>query len=132
MCGVQVFYEEAANIVLDETYPEAAAESKLEIVSRPEIDLVQIEKGKDFIYTATVAVKPEVTLGEYKGVEVEKVSAEVTDEDVEKELKRVQEQNSRLLTVEDRPVADGDQTVIDFEDLLMARPSRVVRARTIH
>lgn len=115
MYGVQVFYEEAANIVLDETYPEAAAESKLEIVSRPEIDLVQIEKGKDFIYTATVAVKPEVTLGEYKGVEVEKVSAEVTDEDVEKELKRVQEQNSRLLTVEDRPVADGDQTVIDFE-----------------
>ena len=102
MYGVQVFYEEAANIVLDETYPEAAAESKLEIVSRPEIDLVQIEKGKDFIYTATVAVKPEVTLGEYKGVEVEKVSAEVTDEDVEKELKRVQEQNSRLLTVEDR------------------------------
>lgn len=115
MYGVQVFYEEAANIVLDETYPESAAESKLEIVSRPEIDLVQIEKGKDFIYTATVAVKPEVTLGEYKGVEVEKVSAEVTDEDVEKELKRVQEQNSRLLTVEDRPVADGDQTVIDFE-----------------
>ena len=90
-------------------------ESKLEIVSRPEIDLVQIEKGKDFIYTATVAVKPEVTLGEYKGVEVEKVSAEVTDEDVEKELKRVQEQNSRLVSVADRAVADGDQTVIDFE-----------------
>ena len=121
MYGVQVFYEEAANIVLDETYPEAAAESKLEIVSRPEIDLVQIEKGKDFIYTATVAVKPEVTLGEYKGVEVEKVSAEVTDEDVEKELKRVQEQNSRLLTVEDRPVADGRELSADHRFPLLHR-----------
>ena len=115
MYGVEVFYEEAANIVLDETYGDAAKESGLDIVSRPEIDLVQIEKGKNFIYTATVAVKPEVTLGDYKGVEVEKASAEVTDEDVEKELKKVQDQNSRLLTVEDRPVADGDQTVIDFE-----------------
>lgn len=115
MYGVEVFYEEAANIVLEETYGDAAKESGLDIVSRPEIDLVQIEKGKNFIYTATVAVKPEVTLGDYKGVEVEKASAEVTDEDVEKELKKVQEQNSRLLTVEDRPVADGDQTVIDFE-----------------
>jgi len=115
MYGVEVFYEEAANIVLEESYGDAAKESGLEIVSRPEIDLVQIEKGKDFIYTATVAVKPEVTLGDYKGVEVEKASAEVTDEDVEKELKKVQDQNSRLLTVEDRPVADGDQTVIDFE-----------------
>lgn len=115
MYGVEVLYEEAANIVLEETYGDAAKESGLDIVSRPEIDLVQIEKGKNFIYTATVAVKPEVTLGEYKGVEVEKASAEVTDEDVEKELKKVQEQNSRLLTVEDRPVADGDQTVIDFE-----------------
>ena len=109
MYGVQVFYEEAANIVLDETYPEAAAESKLEIVSRPEIDLVQIEKGKDFIYTATVAVKPEVTLGEYKGVEVEKVSAEVTDEDVEKEG-------------ENYPLTIGSHSFIDtFEEQLIGK-----------
>lgn len=115
MYGAGVFYEDAANIVLDETYGDAADESGLDIVSRPEIDLVQIEKGKTFIYTATVALKPEVTLGDYKGLEVERASAEVTDEEVEAELKKVQDQNSRLLTVEDRPVADGDQTVIDFE-----------------
>lgn len=115
MYGVEVFYEEAINTCLEESYPAATDESGLEIVSRPEIDVVQVEKGKDLIYTATVAVKPEVTLGEYKGVEVEKADAEVTDEDVEKELKKVQDQNSRLLTIEDRPVADGDETVIDFE-----------------
>ncbi|MBT9779981.1 trigger factor [Clostridium sp. MCC353] len=115
MYGPGVFYEDAANVVIDSTYAGAMEESGLDIVSRPEIDVVQIEKGKEFIYTATVAVKPEVTLGEYKGLEVEKASAEVTDEDVENELKKVQEQNSRLITVEDRPVADGDQVVIDFE-----------------
>ena len=115
MYGVEVLYGEAANLVLDKSYPDAAEESGLEIVSRPEIDLVQIEKGKDFIYTATVAVKPEVTLGEYKGIEVERAVVEVTDEDVENELKKVQNQNSRLLTVEDRPVQDGDQTLIDFD-----------------
>ena len=115
MYGPEVFYEEAANLVLEESYPEASKESNLEIVSRPEIDIVQIEKGKPFIYTATVAVKPEVTLGDYKGIQVEKALAEVTDEDVENELKRVQNQNSRLLTIEDRPVQDGDQTVIDFD-----------------
>lgn len=115
MYGLEVFYEDAVNIVLDATYGDAADESKLEIVSRPEIDLVQVEKGKPLIYTATVAVKPEVTLGQYKGVEVEKAVAEVTDEDVEKELKKIQDQNSRLLTVEDRPVADGDHTIIDFD-----------------
>ena len=91
-------------------------------MSRPEIDLVQVEKGKPLIYTATVAVKPEVTLGQYKGVEVERATAEVTDEDVEKELKKVQEQNSRLLTVEDRPVEDGDHTIIDFEGFVDGVP----------
>ncbi len=115
MYGVEVLFEDAANIAMDETYANAVDESGLEIVSRPEVDIVQIEKGKPFIYTATVAVKPEVTLGEYKGVEVEKANADVSDEDVDAELKRVQDQNSRLVTVEDRPVADGDQTVIDFE-----------------
>lgn len=115
MYGAGVLYDDAVNEALDATYGDAAEESGLEIVSRPEIDIVQIEKGKAFIYTATVAVKPEVTLGQYKGVEVERASAEVTDEDIEAELKKVQEQNSRLITVEDRPVEDGDQTVIDFE-----------------
>lgn len=122
MYGAGIFYEDAANIVLDATYGDAADESELEIVSRPEIDLVQIEKGKNLIYTATVAVKPEVTLGEYKGLEVEKASAEVQDEEVEAELKKVQEQNSRLLTVEDRAVMDGDQTVIDFEGFVDEKP----------
>ena len=115
MYGAEVFYEDAANEVIAPSYEAAAKESGLDIVSRPDITLVQMEKGKAFIYTAEVAVKPEVTLGEYKGLEVEKTVAEVTDEDVERELKRVQEQNSRLVTIEDRPVADGDQVVIDFD-----------------
>ena len=83
MYGPGVFYEDAANVVIDSTYAGAMEESGLDIVSRPEIDVVQIEKGKEFIYTATVAVKPEVTLGEYKGLEVEKAAAEVTDEDLD-------------------------------------------------
>lgn len=115
MYGAGVLYEDAVNEALDATYGDAAEESGLEIVSRPEISVVQVEKGQNLIYTATVAVKPEVTLGEYKGIEVTKASAEVTEEDIEAELKRVQEQNSRLVTVEDRAVEDGDQTVIDFE-----------------
>lgn len=115
MYGAGVFFEDAANVALESTYGDAAKESGLDIVSRPEIDIVQIEKGKNFIYSAVVALKPVVALGDYKGLEVEKASAEVTDEDVEAELKKIQDQNSRLLTVEDRPVADGDQTVIDFE-----------------
>lgn len=115
MYGVEVLYEDAINEALDATYGDAVKESGLDVVSRPEIDVVQVEKGKELIYTATVAVKPEVTLGDYKGIEVEKASAEVTDEDIDAELKKVQEQNSRLITVEDRAVEDGDQTVIDFE-----------------
>jgi trigger factor len=114
MYGSSVLYEDAIDVLLDQTYPEAVKESGLDIVSRPEIGIEQIEKGKSMIYTATVAVKPEVTLGEYKGIEVEKARPEVTEADVEAELKKVQEQNSRLVTVEDRPVQDGDQTVIDF------------------
>ncbi len=115
MYGVGVFYEDAADEAINETYADAMKESELDIVSRPEISITQIEKGKEFIYTATVAVKPEVTLGEYKGLEVEKADASVKAEDIEAELKKVQEQNARLLTVEDRPVADGDQVVIDFD-----------------
>ena len=115
MYGAGIFYEDAANAVIDMSYPRELEACEEEIVSSPEIEVVQIEKGKPFIYTATVALKPEVTLGEYKGVEVEKTDATVTDEDVEKELKSVQDRNSRLVAVTDRPVADGDQTVIDFK-----------------
>lgn len=122
MYGVEVLYEDAINEALDATYGDAVTESELDVVSRPEIDVVQVEKGKELIYTATIAVKPEVTLGEYKGIEVEKASAEVSDEDIEAELKKVQEQNSRLITVEDRAVEDGDQTVIDFEGFVDGTP----------
>ena len=115
MYGVGVFYEDAADEAINETYAEAMKESGLDIVSRPEITIEQIEKGKAFIYTATVAVKPEVTLGQYKGIEVEKADAEVKEEDVETELKRVQNQNARLISVTDRPVAKDDQVVIDFD-----------------
>ena len=115
MYGAGVFYEDAVDEAINASYPDAAKESGLEIVSRPEISIEQVEKGKAFIYVASVATKPEVTLGEYKGIEVEKAKPEVTDADVEAELKKVQEQNSRLVSVEDRAVADGDQTVIDFE-----------------
>ena len=114
MYGAEVFYEDAANAIIPEAYATAAEESKLEIVSQPKIS-VQLEKGKPFIFAAEVAVKPEVELGTYKGVEVEKADTEVTDADVEEELKKVQEQNSRTVTVEDRAVKDGDMTVIDFE-----------------
>lgn len=115
MYGVGVLYDDAIDTLLDSTYADAVKESGLDIVSRPEIGIEQIEKGKTFIYTALVAVKPEVTLGEYKGVEVEKAKPEVTDADVEAELKKVQDQNSRMVNVEDRAVEDGDHTVIDFE-----------------
>ncbi len=115
MYGPGVFYEDAAEEAIDQTYADAMKDSELEIVSRPEISIVQIEKGQAFIYNAMVAVKPEVTLGEYKGIQVEKASEEVTDEDVAAELVRIQNQNSRLITIEDRPVEDGDQAVIDFD-----------------
>lgn len=115
MYGVGVFFEDAANEVIDATYPDAAKESGLEIVSRPTVDVEQIEEGKNFIYTAVVAVKPEVTLGEYKGVEVQKVKAEVTEEDIERKLKAEQEKNSRMISVEDRAVENGDAVTIDFD-----------------
>ncbi|MDD5935861.1 MAG: trigger factor [Clostridiales bacterium] len=115
MYGVGIFYEDAANEIIPEAYEAAAKESGLEIVSRPEIDVVQIEKGKSFIFTAEVAVKPEVTLGEYKGIEVEKQAIEVTEEEVNAELDKAREQNSRTINVEDRAVADKDIVTIDFE-----------------
>ena len=115
MYGAGIFYEDAANAIIPDAYEEAAKESGLEIVSQPEVEVTQIEKGKPFIFTATVAVKPEVTLGGYKGIEVEKKSVEVTDEEVNEEIDKVRDQNSRTITVEDRAVANGDTAVIDFE-----------------
>ncbi len=120
--GPSVFYEDAANIVIPDAYEKAAEESGLDIVSRPEIDVVQIEKGKPFIFTAEVAVKPEVTLGDYKGLEVEKTEIEVTEEEITAEIDKVRDQNSRVITVEDRPVADKDMTVIDFEGFVDGVP----------
>lgn len=115
MYGPEVFYDDAANALIQKAYPQAADECELEIVSRPTVDIVQLEKGKPFIFTAEVAVKPEVTLGQYKGIEVEKVDTTATDEEVAAELDKEREANSRTITVEDRAVQDGDMTVIDFE-----------------
>lgn len=115
MYGAGMFYEDAANSLIPSAYADAVEESGLEIVSQPEINVTQIEKGKAFIFTAEAAVKPEVTLGAYKGIEVEKKTAEATDEEVTAELDRVRNQNARTITVEDRAVQDGDMTVIDFE-----------------
>lgn len=115
MYGAGVFYEEAANILMPEAYGKAVDECDLEIVSQPSVDVVQVEAGKPFIFTAEVAVKPEVTLGTYKGVEVEKNEVEVSDDEVTAEIDRVREQNARTINVEDRPVQDKDQAVIDFE-----------------
>ena len=115
MYGAGIFCEEAANILIPEAYGKALDECDLDIVSQPSIDVVQVEAGKPFIFTAEVAVKPEVTLGTYKGVEVEKQDIAVTDEEVTAEIDRVREQNARTITVEDRAVQDKDQTVIDFE-----------------
>ena len=115
MYGAGVFYEDAANALIPQAYSQAAEESKLDIVSRPEIHVEQIEKGKPFIFTAEVAVKPDVTLGEYKGVAVPVSHTEVTDEEVEAELKKEQEKNSRTITVEDRAAEKGDIVTIDFE-----------------
>ena len=113
--GAQIFYEDAFNEVAGLAYEEALKENKIEAVSKPEIDLVQIEKGKDLIFTAVVSTKPEVTLGKYKGIEIKKVEYNVSDEDVEYELGHMAEKNARLVSVEDRPVESGDITVIDFE-----------------
>lgn len=113
--GKEIFFEDAANAIIPDAYAKAAEESGLEIVSQPEIDVVQLEDGKPFIFSATVAVKPEVELGTYKGVEVAKADVEVTEEDINAELDKVREQNSRTVNVEDRPVQDKDMTIIDFE-----------------
>jgi len=115
MYGSSVFYEDAANIIIPGAYEDAANESGLKIVSQPEIEVEQIEKGTPFIFAATVAVKPEITLGKYKGIEIEKKTAEVTDEEVDAEISRVRENNSRMVTIDDRATQDGDTVIIDFD-----------------
>jgi len=112
--GAGVFYEDAANDLIEAEYPKAAEESGLEIVSRPDIDVDQIEKGKSFIFTAKVAVKPDVELGKYKGVEVDKLEIEVTDEEVNAEIDKEREKNSRMVNVEDRPVQKDDTVNLDY------------------
>lgn len=115
MYGAGVFYQDAANDAINDSYPKAADECGEDIVSNPEIDITQIEEGKPFIYTATVALKPPVSLGKYKGVEIEKVDdAKATEEDIEKELKRQQDANAKIVDVTDRPVKDGDMIKLDF------------------
>ncbi|QUI21749.1 trigger factor [Vallitalea pronyensis] len=120
--GAEIFYEDAANYIIPVAYDQAVEDNNLQVVSRPDVDVQQVEKGKAMIFTAEVAVKPEVTLGDYKGLEVEKVNVEVTDEDIQADIDKVREQNSRLVTITDRAVEDNDQVVIDFEGFVDGEP----------
>ena len=115
MYGPEIFYEDAANALIPDAYAKAMDECELELVSRPVIDIVKIEKGQPFVFTAEVAVKPEVTLGAYKGIEVEKIDTAATEEEITAEVDKERDNNSRTITVEDRAVENGDMTVIDFE-----------------
>lgn len=115
MYGVEIFYEDAANSLMQQTYPNAVDESGVDIVSRPMVDVVQLEKGKPFVYTAEVAVKPEVKLGKYKGVTVTKIDTTVTDQEVDSQLEIERNNNARTVTITDRAVEMGDTAVIDFE-----------------
>ena len=113
--GAQIFYEDAFNDIATQAYDEALEENKIDVVSRPTVDIIQMEKGKDVIFSAVVQVKPEVKLGKYKGIDIKKVEYPVKDEDIEKELQKMQEKNARLVTVEDRALENGDIATIDFE-----------------
>ena len=115
MYGKEVFYEDAANELIPDAYDKALEECEEDIVSSPKIEVTQIEAGKPFVFTATVALKPEVKLGKYKGVKIEKIDAQVTEEEVDAEINRERENNARNITVDDRPVKDGDMTTLDFE-----------------
>lgn len=116
--GAQIFYEDAFNEVATEAYEEALTENKIDVVSRPEVDIAQMEKGKDLIFTAVVQTKPEVKLGKYKGIEIQKIEYKVDKKDVDHELEHMQEHNSRLVTVDDRPLENGDTATIDFEGVV--------------
>ena len=113
--GAEIFYEDAFNEVATEAHDEAIDTNKIDVVSRPTVDIVQMEKGKDVIFTAVVQVKPEVELGKYKGIEIKKIEYPVKDEDVQNEIKQMQDKNSRLVTVDDRALENGDTATIDFE-----------------
>lgn len=115
MYGPEIFYEDAVNYIIPGEYEKAVEEHDLDVVSRPEFDVEKIGKGENLVFTAVVTVKPEVKLGQYKEIELPKINVEVTDEEINEELKKVQEKNSRLFTVTDRAVKDGDEVVIDFE-----------------
>ena len=115
MYGPEVFYDEAANRMISEAYAKAYDECELELVSQPKIEITQLEKGKEFIFTAEVAVKPEVKLGEYKGLKVDKVSTRVTQKEVDEEIDKERERNARTIDVTDRAVQDKDQITLDFE-----------------
>mgnify|MGYP001056167772 FL=1 len=116
--GIQIFYEDAFNEIAGEVYAKGLEDNKIEAVSKPKIDIIQIEAGKDLIFTAVVQTKPEVTLGKYKGIELKKVEYNVSDEDVNHELEHIAEHNARLVSVEDRAVENGDITIIDFEGFI--------------
>lgn len=116
--GEAIFYEDAANDIIISTYSDAVKETGIEPVSQPEFDIIQIGNGQNFIYSADVVVKPEVELGEYKGIEIEKVEYNVTDEDVENEISKIREENARLINIEDRPVQEGDQVILDYKGMI--------------
>ena len=120
--GTEIFYEDTFNELVPDIYDEAIKENKIEAVSRPDIDITQMGKGKELIFTATVQTKPEVELGKYKGIELKKIEYNVSDKDIEHELGHMAEHNARLITVEDRPVEKGDIAIIDFEGLLDGKP----------
>ena len=122
MYGPAVFYEDAANDLINKHYPEEIADIDLDIASRPEIDITQIEKGKDFIFTAKVATKPPVKLGEYKGIEIEKIEAVVTDEDVDAEIEKARKDNARKVDVTDRAAKEGDEALINYEGFVDGTP----------
>ena len=122
MYGKEVFYEDAANELIPDAYDKALDECEEDIVSSPKIEVVQIEAGKPFIFTATVALKPEVKLGKYKGVQVDQMDTEVTDEEIDQEINKERENNARNITVDNRPLKDGDITTLDFEGFVDGEP----------
>ena len=122
MYGKEVFYEDAANELIPDAYDKALDECEEDIVSSPKIEVVQIEAGKPFIFTATVALEPEVKLGKYKGVKVDQMDTEVTDEEIDQEINKERENNARNITVDNRPVKDGDITALDFEGFVDGEP----------
>ena len=130
--GDNIFYEEAFNIICPDAYEAAIKEHNIIPVDAPELDIEQIGRDQNLIFTAKVTVKPEVKLGEYKGLPVEKEQVNITDEDVQKELEKIQDRNSRLVSVEDRPVQDKDIINIDFEGFIDGQLLKEVHQRDIH